>query len=269
MGATTNSPNTGNYFIGKGNVYFTPIIDGVYTTERHMGNVPQFQFTPNVDTLEHFSSMQGVKTKDFEIITTLEGTLAITLEEYTPNNLAIGLLGAVDVDAEDGPEIDVFAVSEVRGKVRLEGTNDYGAKINATFYNVQFTPNGDIGFITDELGQIELEGSVQPDQMAGATNGKFGLIKFTNVVAPVASDLVSISPTTGAAAGGTAVVVTGTGFINATGVTFGGVAGTGFSVINDTTIHVTTPAHGAGAVAVVVQDVDGADAGLPTGYTYT
>jgi hypothetical protein len=61
-----------------------------------------------------------------------------------------------------------------------------------------------------------------------------------------------LAPATGLAAGGTPVVITGTGFTGATSVTFAGAAGTAFSVVSDTVIHVTTPAHAAGAVAVVV-----------------
>lgn len=265
MGASANSPNVDNYYIGKGNVYFTP--DG--GVERHMGNVPEFVFTPELETLEHFSSMAGTRTKDFEIILEKKGTVKITLEELTPDNVALAVLGTVDMDAVGGPEVEIFSESKIAGRIRFVGTNDYGAKMNVTLYNVQFTPQADLSLISDELGNIELEGSATPDQKLGATNGKFGIIKFTNVTAPVASDLVSITPTTGPAAGGTAITVTGTGFINASGVTFGGTAGTDFIVVSDTSITVTTPPHAAGVVSVVVLDIDGNDAGLPTGYTYT
>jgi len=51
---------------------------------------------------------------------------------------------------------------------------------------------------------------------------------------------------------GAAVVLKGSNFGRSTGVTFGGTAGTAFSVVNDKTIHVTAPAKTAGKVAVVV-----------------
>lgn len=82
------------------------------------------------------------------------------------------------------------------------------------------------------------------------------------------AEIDSITPATGAAAGGTAVVIKGSGFDGATGVTFGGTAGTSFSVVDPTEIHVTTPAKTAGTYNVVVSD----DAGAVTkvgGFVYT
>jgi hypothetical protein len=83
----------------------------------------------------------------------------------------------------------------------------------------------------------------------------------------IASDLVSIAPDSGSQAGGTDVTLTGTGFLGATGVTFDGVAGTNFVVVDDSTITVTTPGPNLGAVDVVVQD-DAGDGTLVDGYEY-
>lgn len=83
--------------------------------------------------------------------------------------------------------------------------------------------------------------------------------------APATAD---VTPSTGLAAGGTAVVLRGVGFERATGVTFGGTPGTAFSVVDDTTIHVTTPAHTAATVDVVVVDPDG-NATHTGGFIYT
>ncbi|WP_181408820.1 IPT/TIG domain-containing protein [Schumannella soli] len=91
---------------------------------------------------------------------------------------------------------------------------------------------------------------------------------FTYTGAPVAPTATGLDPSSGATAGGTTVVVDGTGFTGATGVTFGGTAGTSFTVTNDTTITVTTPAGTAGNAPVIVQHPNG-DATVPGGFTYT
>lgn len=69
------------------------------------------------------------------------------------------------------------------------------------------------------------------------------------------------------AAGGNVVYVRGDNFTGATSVTFGGTAGTAFSVVDDNTIKVTTPAKAAGSYDLVV--VKGAGNGtLVAGVTY-
>jgi hypothetical protein len=73
---------------------------------------------------------------------------------------------------------------------------------------------------------------------------------FLDVPNAVATNL---EPTSGPAAGGTTVTVTGTGFNEATGVTFNGVAGWDFSVDSDTQITVVTPAGPPDTVWVVVE----------------
>ena len=86
-------------------------------------------------------------------------------------------------------------------------------------------------------------------------------------VAPAPSVLTTVAPATGGVAGGTAVTLTGTGFGEATGVTFGGVAATGFLVNSATQITCITPAHAAGAVDVVVLDPTG-NGTKTNGFTY-
>jgi hypothetical protein len=85
---------------------------------------------------------------------------------------------------------------------------------------------------------------------------------------PMPPYITLIAPITGAAAGGTAVTITGVGFTGATAVNFGATPGTAFSVVSDTSITVTSPAHAAGAVDVTVVK-SGGNAVDYAGYTYT
>lgn len=65
----------------------------------------------------------------------------------------------------------------------------------------------------------------------------------------------ALSPSGGAAAGGTNVVITGSGFTavtGATGVKFGGTNATEYTIVSDTTIVAKTPAHAAGSVQTLV-----------------
>jgi hypothetical protein len=78
--------------------------------------------------------------------------------------------------------------------------------------------------------------------------------------------VTSIAPTSGPAAGGQSVTITGTNLTNATSVTFGVTAGT-ITANTSTLVTVTTPAGAAGAVNVVVTTAGGT-ATATNGYTY-
>lgn len=78
---------------------------------------------------------------------------------------------------------------------------------------------------------------------------------------------VELTPAEGPAVGGTVVTLTGDNLEGATGVTFGGAAGTDFTLA-DGVVTVTTPAGTAGPVDVVVTDPDG-DYTATGGFTYT
>jgi hypothetical protein len=122
---------------------------------------------------------------------------------------------------------------------------------------------------TDVAAALALPGSWRLDQFPqGATPTQRLYVRkdqWGNLSATPAVD--SITPITGTASGGTVVTVRGSGLTGSTGVTFGGSAGTSFTIVNDSTITVTTPAHAAGAVNVVVANPRG-NVTLTNGYTY-
>jgi hypothetical protein len=95
---------------------------------------------------------------------------------------------------------------------------------------------------------------------------RFAAFRFVAAADP-APTATALSPYNGPALGGTLVTITGTGLLATTGVTFGGVAGTGLTIVDDTTIRVVAPAHAVGAVDVVVTTATGDAA--PITYLYT
>jgi hypothetical protein len=92
---TLVSPLTSQYYIGKG-IVSVQLASGVATPDVayvDIGNVPTFQFTPNITTLPHFSSRYGVRAKDLEVITEKSATLTMGMEEWTYRNLLLAFLG--------------------------------------------------------------------------------------------------------------------------------------------------------------------------------
>ena len=81
--------------------------------------------------------------------------------------------------------------------------------------------------------------------------------------------VTSVAPTSGPAAGGQAITITGTGFRVGATVTIGGVPATNVTVVDATTLTATTPSHAGGAADVVVTNDDSQAATLSAAYTYS
>ena len=98
---------------------------------------------------------------------------------------------------------------------------------------------------------------------ASATSSASSAAVISNVPTPTIS---SISPNAGTTAGGTSVTISGTNLSTVTAVTFDGTAAT-ISTKTTTQLVVTTPAHAAGSVDVVVTNTAGSVTSA-NGFTY-
>lgn len=165
------SPNTLNYFIGKGIIKFTPS-GGV---QRDLGNAPEVEMTPSIDKLDHFSSRSGVRNKDRSVVREKGMTLRVVLDEITGENLAMLLLGDVETATDGSKSFQIFSETEISGAILFTGTNDIGAQVTVSMPNVSFGPSGSFSPITDEWGQIELTGEVLATEHTDGTSD-FGTI---------------------------------------------------------------------------------------------
>ncbi len=165
-----DAPSINNYYIGKGRVFWTPQ-GGV---ERDLGNVPEFEFSPEVEKLSHFSSRQGVRTKDREVVIEKSARLRLVMDEWSLDNLVMALMAdAPVIDEISGiASFNLLALSEVRGTIRFDGANDIGPRITIRLPLVSFTPASSINPITDEWGGLEVNGEVL------AVDGDFGSIDY-------------------------------------------------------------------------------------------
>jgi len=88
---------------------------------------------------------------------------------------------------------------------------------------------------------------------------------FTYVPPPT---VMSVSPTSGPSAGGTAVTIAGSDFQQNATVEFGGVEATPVTVTSATQIQTQTPAHLSGSVDILVTNPDGQSDKLAGAFTY-
>lgn len=162
------TPNINNYSLSKGEIYFTPAGGG---TERHLGNCPVFTMAPTVNSLDHFSAMTGIKSKDDSVVTDKALTVTIDVEEKTIENVRMFLLGgAVTTNTDGDKQFDILAASEVRGAIRYHGTNDVGPRWNVHLPLVSFKPSANEDLVGDgsKWDVLTLTGEVL------AVNGVFG-----------------------------------------------------------------------------------------------
>lgn len=158
------SPNIGNYYIGKGILSIKLLGESTYTD---CGNAPQFEFQAKVTSLDHFSSRQGVRVKDFVAVVEIAGMLSMQLEELTARNMGFALLGLPTGGPSPTPDsIEIFSSPVIYGSVKFVGTNIIGPVYTVTFPLVKLSPSKALSLIGNTWGTVDLEGDVLFDQAA-------------------------------------------------------------------------------------------------------
>jgi hypothetical protein len=92
---TYNTPDARNIYVGTGEVWFDRFdpSTGLSTGYRHLGNVSKLEITPSVTTIEKKSSMNAARAILARAITETKMEVALTLDEFQKDNVALALLG--------------------------------------------------------------------------------------------------------------------------------------------------------------------------------
>jgi hypothetical protein len=165
MAPTNVSPNVDEYYIGKGILTAKPVGGADWID---VGNVPEIEFTPNIDTLPHNSARAGTRVRDKTVVLEKGGELRIVFDEWTSFNMSIMLLGEEEEDPADTFDIDILSLAQFSAAIRFQGKNDIGPRWNFEFLRVDFVPSGSLNLISEEFGQIEVTGQL------AAVAGVFG-----------------------------------------------------------------------------------------------
>lgn len=92
----TGQPDTGDYQLGRGIVYFGRLdaTTGKPLEWRDVGNAPAFTLSIESEKLEHQSSRTGLKVTDKEVEISRKTNINVTLDEINHQNLAIFFSGS-------------------------------------------------------------------------------------------------------------------------------------------------------------------------------
>lgn len=96
-----------SYVLGKGKVFFDRYPNGVTITattqgegERYLGNTPEFSTSASTESLDHYSSEGGVKTKDDSVQLSLDRTGKMVCDNISADNVALFFLGTKSTVAQ-------------------------------------------------------------------------------------------------------------------------------------------------------------------------
>lgn len=95
MALNTNS--TPNYTLGRGKVYFSRFTSGQTPGPfRYIGNTPEFNLTIESETLDHFSSDDGIREKDDSVPLEVNRTGSVVCDDINAENVALFFFGSVE-----------------------------------------------------------------------------------------------------------------------------------------------------------------------------
>jgi len=172
---TLLSPNTGNLAVGKGIVSFQKSGDSEF---RDVGEVREFEVTLAIEQLEHFTQRSGVREKDLTVVLSRGGQARMIMEEWTPENMSVMMMGTVDTGAVGGPLLTIMDEDAIEGKLKFVGTNEVGPKYILILERVRFTPSASLNMLSgDDWGGLEVTGEI----LKSESTGEFGTVQLTNL----------------------------------------------------------------------------------------
>lgn len=166
----TASPSVKNYQIPTGIVSFRAEGESTF---RDLGNVPKLTLKPNLETKEHKSSRDGARSTDRTFVISKDIDVTLSLEEVTPENLALFWLGTQTTNSATQEVIDLFTVNSIKGELKFVGTNEIGDVYDVLLNSVEFLPSDAMELIADDLISLPLTGK------ASKVAGSFGTFTRT------------------------------------------------------------------------------------------
>jgi hypothetical protein len=216
------------------------------------GTIAATSFTINSDSsITAVAPAQTAATVDVTVTTYSATSATGSADRFTYNAVALPTVTSISPSSGNTGGGAV---------VLINGTNlsSVGAVYFGTVPAVSFTVYSD-----------SLLTAVAPPQAAGIWD--ITVVNATGSSAAVAADrftyssaptpaVTSISPASASTGGGTVVTITGSGFTGPSAVAFGGTPAASFTVVSDTTILATSPAHASGTVDITVTSPTGTSA---------
>ena len=243
-----------NYTLGRGKVYFSRFKSGTTTPEGffYIGNTPEFSLNIESQTLDHFSSDEGIREKDDSVPLEVNRSGTLTTDNIDPKNVALFFFG------DDSTVVQSAVASHVESFTNIKAGHSY--KLGVSTLN----PAGYFGIDPSGFSVVEALGTAATGSITIASTGPtagqvitIGGVAYTFVAAlstgPTVANQIKTSATPATVA-------------QAIADALNGVPGANVSIgtVPNPNVHATV----AGAVVTVIADIAGT-AGNTIGFVNT
>ncbi len=194
------------------------------------------------------SPVQAAGTFDITVVNP-SGTSATSAADQFTYTAASGIAAVAGVSPSSGPIGGGTAVT-ITGTGFTSATAVYFGDLLATLFTVASDTSVTVQAPPQAAGIVDIQVATPAGISATSVSDEF-------TYTAAAPTVTAVTPNSGPAAGGSAVVITGTNFIGATAVTFGITPAAAYTVDSSTQITATAPALTIGTYHVTVTTPDG------------
>jgi hypothetical protein len=133
-----------------------------------VGNSPRFECEVTEETLDHYSSRSGTRTKDKKVVLETGYNLNFDLDEFSVQNLTMYLKGSVS-----GNVISANTQLDKEYSVKFVSDNPAGPNETWEFHRCKLTPGGSLNLISDEWSLMSITGEGLADTANNPTSPYF------------------------------------------------------------------------------------------------
>lgn len=152
-----------NYVVGRGKLFFNQFLPDTKTPaggSRYLGNSPELSLSQDEEKLDHYSSDYGIKVKDASVSLQNDQSGSFSLDDISPENLALWFRGEVERNAIAGGAVAAYLVdAAVLGayiQLGLSAGDQIGAR-NVSAVTVKNMIGGGAGVVVTAPGNYELD----------------------------------------------------------------------------------------------------------------
>lgn len=169
------------------------------TSHLPMGNCPKVTMTPTTETLEHFSSQEGIKVKDAKVLTSQSWELDLETDNVNAENIALAIFGSVAPQVSGDPGFVTGASTQLEKllpnqdfdqirSVIIIGTNAIGRRVAIKIYRASFNSGSAFEMVSEEFNKLSLKAECLLDETKGVPFAMW-FIPNSKTVEQVLSDL--------------------------------------------------------------------------------